>query len=185
MILVDGFFVAKFKKIGPTPPNAVGANGAASGGKPAPNGQPAEEEYVDKAPIQDSDKEESDFGGFDDEEDQMLIERARRSELRRKGKNPKAVLHKPKADGGAKRADGAPDEKEKERPSKNNKEDASSTPAADDAPRNKKADVTSNDKATGGPAQAGAKANGVNGKVSKTESKSRRKSGDGKPKRQL
>ena len=98
---VDGFFVAKFKKIGPTPPNAVGVNEASK-----PNGKTAAStrtpfEIIDNAPIREE-EEESDFGGFDDEEDQKYIERAQAKELRRKGKNPKAVP--PKGDGRTKKA---------------------------------------------------------------------------------
>ncbi|KAF2715222.1 NOL1/NOP2/sun family putative RNA met [Pleomassaria siparia CBS 279.74] len=88
---VDGFFVAKFKKFGLTPANAVGANGAASSsGKAAPT-VPVQEEYVDKRPIKDSDEEDSDFGGWDEDEDEVYMQRAERAQLRRKGKNPKAV----------------------------------------------------------------------------------------------
>ncbi|KAF1953138.1 NOL1/NOP2/sun family putative RNA met, partial [Byssothecium circinans] len=87
---VDGFFVAKFKKIGPTPANAVLANGVSSANK-APNST-QELEVVNKAPIVDDENEdaESDFGGWDEEEDNMYMERAERAQMRRKGKNPKA-----------------------------------------------------------------------------------------------
>lgn len=97
---VDGFFVAKFKKTGPTPANAVLANGVAGNNKTQSNGAKSggngttqtQEEYVDKAPIVDDEKEgsDSDFGGFDDEEDKVYMDRAERAQLRRKGKNPKA-----------------------------------------------------------------------------------------------
>ncbi len=82
--------MAKLKKIGPTPPNAVGVNEATGshGKRPASNSVPLE--VIDNAPIVD-DEEESDFGGFDEEEDQKYIERAQAKQLRRKGKNPKAV----------------------------------------------------------------------------------------------
>ena len=87
---VDGFFVSKFKKIGPTPPNAVGAVRAS-------NGQPSsiptkDDEYVDKTPIQTEEEEEAadDFGGFDDEEDQAYIQRGQARDARRKGRDPKA-----------------------------------------------------------------------------------------------
>lgn len=89
---VDGFFVSKFKKIGPTPPNAVGANGAAGA-----NGTsaPSTTEYVDKTPIRDEGEEsDEDFGGWDEEEDKKYIERAQATALRRKGKNPKAIPQK-------------------------------------------------------------------------------------------
>ncbi|KAJ4309029.1 rRNA (cytosine-C5-)-methyltransferase nop2 [Neodidymelliopsis sp. IMI 364377] len=86
---VDGFFVSKFKKIGPTPPNAVGAN-QSNNGKPSA-GTTAQDEYVDKTPIRtEEEEEESDFGGFDEEEDQAYIERGQARDARRKGKDPKA-----------------------------------------------------------------------------------------------
>jgi ribosomal RNA methyltransferase Nop2 len=90
---VDGFFVAKFKKTGPTPANAVGVN-EASGNKKAQN-TAVDTEVVDKAPIrEDGAEEESDFGGFDADEDQMYMERAQAKTMRRKGKDPKAVPQK-------------------------------------------------------------------------------------------
>jgi ribosomal RNA methyltransferase Nop2 len=88
---VDGFFVAKFKKFGLTPANAVGANGVASSNGKATSGIEATQEYVDKRPIKDSDDEDSEFGGFDDDEDEIYMQRAEKALLRRKGKNPKAV----------------------------------------------------------------------------------------------
>lgn len=91
---VDGFFVAKFKKIGPTPPNAVLANGVSKRSKnngTSRNDKPIEEEYFDKTPIADEDeKEKEDFGDWDDEEDQVYMDRAERAQLRKKGKDPKA-----------------------------------------------------------------------------------------------
>jgi ribosomal RNA methyltransferase Nop2 len=194
-ISVDGFFVAKFKKIGPTPPNAVGANGSASTGKPASNGQAVEEEYVDKTPIEELDKEESDFGGFDEEEDQMLMERAQRNELRRKGKNPKAVLYKAKGEAQTKKADDASEDQKVDDVSEGKKADVvaegkkadgvSKSKRADGASKGKKADGVSKDKRVNGHSPAGAaKSNGVNGKASKAEANSRRKSGSGKGKAQ-
>ncbi|KKY18627.1 putative s-adenosylmethionine-dependent methyltransferase superfamily domain-containing protein [Diplodia seriata] len=92
---VDGFFVAKFKKTGPTPANAVSATNASTKSyRPKKND---ETEVVDKTPIttDESGKEtEDEFGGWDDEEDQKLIERNIKSQMRRKGKNPKAMLSK-------------------------------------------------------------------------------------------
>ncbi|KAH7122634.1 cytosine-5--methyltransferase NCL1 [Dendryphion nanum] len=87
---VDGFFVSKFKKIGPTAPNAVGAPDNVKAN--AKTSTQTVDEVIDRTPItDDEDKEESDFGGWDSEEDKKYIERAEKSELRRKGKNPKAV----------------------------------------------------------------------------------------------
>ncbi|KAF2004385.1 NOL1/NOP2/sun family putative RNA met [Amniculicola lignicola CBS 123094] len=92
---VDGFFVAKFKKTGPTPLNAVGADRSSANGNGQVNAEALVTEYVDKRPIHDSD-DEDDFGGFDEEEDKIYIERAQRAQLRRKGKDPKAILNKNK-----------------------------------------------------------------------------------------
>ncbi len=84
---VDGFFVSKFKKMGPSP----GANGADATAKRL------EEELaeldVDKRPIseKEGEVEEDVFGGWDEEEDKEYVERARRAALKRKGINPKAV----------------------------------------------------------------------------------------------
>lgn len=91
---VDGFFVAKFKKIGPTPLNAVGVTNAANGAHGVPTA--VDTEVADHAPIRDDDAEssESDFGGFDEEEDQKYIERAQAKTMRRKGKDPRAFVPK-------------------------------------------------------------------------------------------
>jgi ribosomal RNA methyltransferase Nop2 len=87
---VDGFFVAKFKKTGPTPANAVGVN-EATGNKKVQN-TAVDTEVVDKAPIrEDGSDEESDFGDFDADEDQMYMDRAQAKTMRRKGKDPKAL----------------------------------------------------------------------------------------------
>ncbi|KAL5121677.1 rRNA (cytosine-C5-)-methyltransferase nop2 [Pleosporales sp. CAS-2024a] len=100
---VDGFFVAKFKKIGPTPPNAVGVNEASANKNKKPSESSEPIQIVDKTPIgaQDDDDDELDFGGFDDEEDQVYMERAQAKTLRRKGRDPRAVPP-PKTKGAAK-----------------------------------------------------------------------------------
>jgi ribosomal RNA methyltransferase Nop2 len=93
---VDGFFVAKFKKVAPTSANAVLAGGVSLKGKSTPSSRlssskPVEEEYVDKRPVPENDDEEdSDFGDWDNDEDQVYMERAERAQMRRKGKNPNA-----------------------------------------------------------------------------------------------
>ncbi|EGS16970.1 RNA methyltransferase nop2-like protein [Thermochaetoides thermophila DSM 1495] len=87
---VDGFFVAKFKKIGPTPPNAVLANGKKD--QPKPANATGEEEIIDKTPIgAEEQKKEDDFGGWDDEEDKVYMERAKRNAMRRRGLDPRAL----------------------------------------------------------------------------------------------
>ncbi|KAL2123080.1 hypothetical protein VTJ04DRAFT_3535 [Mycothermus thermophilus] len=102
---VDGFFVAKFKKIGPTPKNAVLANGKkdAEAAKSA-----ADDEVIDKTPIgvEEGEKpQDDDFGGFDDEEDADYIERAKRNAMRRRDLDPRALKKpqekKPVKDGAA------------------------------------------------------------------------------------
>ncbi|KAF2823839.1 NOL1/NOP2/sun family putative RNA met [Ophiobolus disseminans] len=103
---VDGFFVAKFKKTGPTPPNAVGVNEATSTAKKQSNA-PVVTEVFDKTPIrEDSADEESDFGGFDEDEDQKYMQRAQAKTMRRKGKDPKSAPPKvQKSNGVAKEAE--------------------------------------------------------------------------------
>lgn len=78
---VDGFFVAKFKKTGPTP-----------AGSSATVKKVDDEVDVDRRPVEemDSAEEELPFGEWDDEEDEELIERAKRNALRKKGLDPKA-----------------------------------------------------------------------------------------------
>jgi ribosomal RNA methyltransferase Nop2 len=72
MYNVDGFFVAKFKKVGPT----VQLKKMAS----AADGTDAD--------AQDMDGEEPEFGGFDEEVDKELLEKAERKYLKSKGLNP-------------------------------------------------------------------------------------------------
>ncbi len=81
---VDGFFVSKFRKTGPSPGATVagGVDGIAGN---------EDRVMVDKTPVPENENEEEEiFGGFDDEGDEVYIERARRSRLRRKGVDPKA-----------------------------------------------------------------------------------------------
>lgn len=87
---VDGFYVAKFKKTGPTPANAVKAQGQGRKTDKLSNGVAVEEEVFDKTPVTEEDAED-DFGGFDDEEDEIYIDRAKKAALRKKGVDPKAI----------------------------------------------------------------------------------------------
>ncbi|EHK50675.1 uncharacterized protein TrAtP1_011208 [Trichoderma atroviride] len=107
---IDGFYVAKFQKIGPTPPNAIGAAGKKNGNAAASG----DEEVIDKTPIttdedtETEDKsakkkskgkagtEKSDFSAFDEDEDVKYIEKAKKNAMRRRGLDPKS-LKKPKA----------------------------------------------------------------------------------------
>lgn len=108
---VDGFFVAKFQKTGPTPLNAVLADRSGSGkarGSKSPSssvkaasGDEAEQEVIDKSPIVDEDAaqdEDDGFGGFDDEEDEKYIEKGKRNAMRRRGLDPKALSKSKKDD---------------------------------------------------------------------------------------
>lgn len=80
---VDGFFVSKFHKLGPSP------QGSATNGQ-AKNIQ--DELEVDKRPVPENDEaaKEDEFGGFDEEEDEEWIERGKKLSLKKRGINPKA-----------------------------------------------------------------------------------------------
>ncbi|KAJ2902361.1 putative trna (cytosine-5-)-methyltransferase ncl1 protein [Zalerion maritima] len=113
---MDGFFVAKFQKIAPTPPNAtkVTFGKQKKGAKESSEHQQQQggsgksndaidigndDEFIDKTPIVDEDesKKDDNFGGFDEEEDREYIERAKRNAMRRRGLDPRA-LRKGKTD---------------------------------------------------------------------------------------
>ncbi|KAF2755998.1 NOL1/NOP2/sun family putative RNA met [Pseudovirgaria hyperparasitica] len=118
---VDGFFVAKFRKTGPTPAGAVMPNESSAMSKVQGQGheeRDGNEMDVDRAPIEDDEgesEEEDEFGGFDSEEDRVYIERAKMSRLRRKGVNVKAVGKGKGKDKGKKDANGViQDEKAQE-----------------------------------------------------------------------
>ncbi|OKL60152.1 25S rRNA (cytosine(2870)-C(5))-methyltransferase [Talaromyces atroroseus] len=101
---VDGFFVCKLKKTGPSPGASKTASGAATtttngakSDKSASGAEDTDGEIVDKTPITDDDGVaigEEAFGPFNDDEDAELIARGERNRLRRKGINPKAVIEK-------------------------------------------------------------------------------------------
>ena len=106
---VDGFFVSKFKKTGPSPT----ASGSAANAKMSTNGgvrtkDDEDVDGVDATPIgeEDTDGVNGEFGGFDESEDERYMERAEKSRLKRKGVNPKGV--------GGKKAAEAREEKSKE-----------------------------------------------------------------------
>ncbi|KAI1972383.1 rRNA (cytosine-C5-)-methyltransferase nop2 [Ophidiomyces ophidiicola] len=86
---VDGFYVCKLKKFGPSPAEAKGPTVEKTAGE----GHEAHVEY-DKTPIVDQNDKQTDagFGPFDDDEDKSYIERSERNRIRRKGLDPKAVL---------------------------------------------------------------------------------------------
>ena len=93
---VDGFFVCKFKKMGPSPAEA--SNGVTNGDKAADD-----IDVKDTAPIVDEEGEEErvdDFGGWEEEEDAEYIEKARRRRLKRKGIDPRSVRGRIQEKGG-------------------------------------------------------------------------------------
>ena len=86
---VDGFFVAKFQKIGPTPAKTAAASAPRGKRDTAP-------EVVDKTPIAADEGDEpaakdDDFGGWDDEEDEEYMEKGKRNAMRRRGLDPKSA----------------------------------------------------------------------------------------------
>ncbi|EEY19102.1 Nop16-like protein NOP2 [Verticillium alfalfae VaMs.102] len=104
---VDGFFVSKFQKVGPTPAKAVAGpadadrlsvatkngrrGGAQSGGFDDDDDDSA---LVDRTPIgAEEGPETSDdgFGGFDDDEDEGYMLKAKRNAMRRRGLDPHAL----------------------------------------------------------------------------------------------
>ncbi|THV50097.1 hypothetical protein BGAL_0165g00170 [Botrytis galanthina] len=82
---VDGFFVSKFKKTGPSPKSKPGEKDA----------KELDELDIDKTPIRETEEEDA-FGGWDDGEDEEYMVKARKNTLKRKGIDPKA--DKAKAD---------------------------------------------------------------------------------------
>jgi 25S rRNA (cytosine2870-C5)-methyltransferase len=116
---VDGFFVAKFQKTGPSP------TGGAAREKVPMEKSDVQEEIIDKTPIADEDTDgaKDDFGGFDEEEDADYIERAKRNAMRRRGLDPKA-LNKGKAEkNGVETTEKADKVEKAEKPSKAAKTD--------------------------------------------------------------
>lgn len=176
----DGFFVAKFQKHSRTPDNAVGASGATTtNGNATPN---TTTEYIDKTPIREEGDDESDFGGFDDEEDQKYMERAQAKTMRRKGKDPKAVVPKDQQNGVAKKQAAEADEADETTQRKQHADTAvEETPVVLEVKvKVKKAKKTNGDATDAALGIGKAKTDGVHGK----EGKERRKSGDKKSKAQ-
>ncbi|TVY41836.1 25S rRNA (cytosine-C(5))-methyltransferase [Lachnellula occidentalis] len=82
---VDGFFVAKFKKTAPSP---AGSSASSNGVKK----DDIDEMDIDRRPVPETEEEEKEdaFGGWDDEEDEKYMEKAKRNLLRKKGQDPNA-----------------------------------------------------------------------------------------------
>lgn len=106
---VDGFFVSKLQKIGPS----LGSQAATLNGLKSAGRDFGTEEGVngtgetgsngglaDEGGVEEKDEDEVDkFGGFDNSEDEKYIERALRRRMRRKGIDPKAAKPKPRKEG--------------------------------------------------------------------------------------
>ncbi|KAL9103094.1 MAG: hypothetical protein Q9163_001834 [Psora crenata] len=89
---LDGFFVSKFKKLGPS----LGAGMAIGTGRTGES-EKGDIGAEDKRPISDGPERHNGadtFGGWNDEEDDAYIERARRRRLKKKGIDPRAVSRK-------------------------------------------------------------------------------------------
>jgi len=88
---VDGFFVSKFQKVGPSP------SGSSAGVTNLPKREEEEDDgAVDKRTVEEMDVDgegkEDAFGGWDDQEDEAYIERAKKNLLRKKGIDPRARI---------------------------------------------------------------------------------------------
>lgn len=83
---VDGFYVAKFKKIGPTPEKVSASRDKAA--------RSADDEVIDRTPISAEEDEaaaaDDNFGGWDENEDKEYMEKGRRNAMRRRGLDPKS-----------------------------------------------------------------------------------------------
>ena len=90
---VDGFFVCKLKKVGPTSPASVLASRSAESNATVLKN--TDKESMTNH-LEDANGEEpgDDFGGFDSEEDATYVENAERKWLRGKGLNPKLAGRK-------------------------------------------------------------------------------------------
>lgn len=84
---VDGFFVAKFKKLGPTPPKAAAA---ADDADAAPQDEPSLRPAAASGRAAATPDSADDFGGWDDDEDSRYMEKGRRNAMRRRGLDPRS-----------------------------------------------------------------------------------------------
>jgi len=87
---VDGFFVAKFKKIGPTKAGATAGVTTADSVVDAEAKDADGGVEIDRSPIMEEQKDD-DFGGWDESEDEKYMEKARRAAMRKKGRDPRTV----------------------------------------------------------------------------------------------
>jgi 25S rRNA (cytosine2870-C5)-methyltransferase len=99
---VDGFFVCKLRKLGPSPKGVAGAT-ADSAAEAVPGSADKTTSASDMSAAETTTGEdEDDFGGFDDEADEDLIRKEERKRLRKKGLNPRTADFKDKETGQAK-----------------------------------------------------------------------------------
>ncbi|KAL8790841.1 MAG: hypothetical protein Q9195_006166 [Heterodermia aff. obscurata] len=85
---LDGFFVSKFRKTGPSPAGRGDALSSIANGNP--KDVHGDGDDVDATPTQEEEEEATPFGPFDSSEDERWMQRARRTRLKKKGINPKA-----------------------------------------------------------------------------------------------
>lgn len=90
---VDGFFVSKLHKVGPSPSNVAVGNGNAAASTNGDSTLETAEESEHPIPVAVEPVAVSDdpFASFTDDEDAEIIGRAERRSMRKKGINPKAV----------------------------------------------------------------------------------------------
>jgi 25S rRNA (cytosine2870-C5)-methyltransferase len=88
---VDGFFVCKLKKTGPSPSSTATSNGVAGTSKLTPKMGSSSNGTKEMTPEAAADVT---FGGFDSEEDKKYMVNAARNRLRKKGMNPKLASNK-------------------------------------------------------------------------------------------
>ncbi|KIW18081.1 ribosomal RNA small subunit methyltransferase B [Exophiala spinifera] len=93
---VDGFFVCKLKKTGPTPKSAgqVNGSGEVEANTSAVNGHKAKTTSDGETTEDAVDAADDGFGGFDEEEDQKYIAQAEKKWLKARGLDPKAADRK-------------------------------------------------------------------------------------------
>ncbi|KAG6297847.1 hypothetical protein E4U09_001218 [Claviceps aff. purpurea] len=94
---VDGFYVAKFKKIAASP---VKSGASTKDHQGQQRDDSAENVVIDRTPISTEEDERAekkdDFGGWDDEEDKAYMEKGRKNAMRRRGLDPKSNATKGK-----------------------------------------------------------------------------------------
>lgn len=98
---IDGFFVSKFKKTGPTPKSAKGDALREGKGEEAVNGEIEGNGAVENNVLVEGAEEADEFGGWDESEDEKIMEKEKRRRARKKGLNPKAIPGNAKINGTA------------------------------------------------------------------------------------